>query len=167
MGLKIQKTALPTFSLLRAYETRGYTDCYCVIVDDGISLERYLRVFFGTRLFAIERRILMYAAGKPSTQANIDALAAGTSEQFAAWSVERREDRQILLCDFTDKTRSWLMCEPRGGATCLYFGSAVVASGSGQRGRVLLPWYIRLTFPFHRLYSRLLLGAAVRKLNDL
>ncbi len=165
MASKIQKTALPTFSLLRAYQARGYTDCYCAIVDGSVSLERYLRAFYGTRLFAIERRILMYAAGKPSTQADIDALAVGASEQFAAWSVERREDRQILLCDFTDKTRSWLTCEPRDGATFLYFGSAVVASDSGQRGRVKLPWYIRWTFPFHRLYSRLLLGAAVKNLH--
>ncbi len=64
-------------------------------------------------------------------------LSRGERQSFAAWKVEASAPNQLLMCDFLGNTRSWLMIEPRddGGATRLYFGSAIVprTDSSGRR----------------------------------
>lgn len=80
----------------------------------------------------------------------------GERDSFAAWTVEARARNQVLLRDFTGRTCSWLMvadADP-GPGTRLYFGSVVFA---------LSPVHAKL-LGFHRLYSRLLLRAAARRL---
>jgi len=67
---------------------------------------------------------------RPSTDEQVLTLAAGKLDSFAAWSVESRSRDQVLLTDFRDRTRSWLMAAniASNGATGtrLYFGSAIV-----------------------------------------
>ncbi len=98
--------------------------------------------------------------GKSSNDADARRLAHGEAETFAAWSVEARAVDQLLLCDFQNRTRSWLMCEAREGeGTRLFFGSAVVPVGVGSgAGRLGFPFDALLGF--HQLYSRVLLGGA-------
>ena len=90
------------------------------------------------------------------------AVAAGTGERFAAWSVEARAPDQLLMCDLYGRTRSWFMVEPATDAgpvqTRLYFGSAVVASAMRKPS-------FRLLLGFHVLYSKALLRAARRRLR--
>ena len=149
----------PDAFLLRYRDGRGYADCYCTEVDGRVSQAEFVRTFYTTRLFKVERLLLRLFASRPSTDADAAQLAAGDAAVFAAWRVEARADDQLLLCDFTGRTRSWLMASPLpGGGTRLYFGSAVVAPDGAAPGRMGFPFHALLRF--HRLYSRLLLHAA-------
>ena len=151
---------LPGHALSAIY-TRGggYADCYVTEVPAAVSHAQYVEAFYTTWLFKLERWILK-AISRPSTDEQARQLAAGTLDRFAAWSVEKRAENQLLMCDFLGRTRSWLMVEPLPqGGTRLYFGSAVVPGKDGRLGG-----NFSLLLGFHKLYSRLLLGAARRRL---
>jgi hypothetical protein len=149
----------PVALLLRYQDGRSYADCFCIEVDRAVTQAEFVRAFYTTRLFKVERLLLGLFASRPSTDADAGRLASGEAADFAAWRVEARTDGQLLLCDFTGRTRSWLMASPLpGGATRLYFGSAVVAPEGAVPGRRGFPFDVLLRF--HQLYSRLLLRAA-------
>jgi hypothetical protein len=122
--------------------------------------------FYTTWLFRLERWILRLAVARPSTDEEAHELARGERDSFAAWSVEARAPDQLLMCDFTSRTRSWLMVAPAAGAagTRLYFGSVVVPVRDPKTGETGLGPVHGPLFGFHRVYSRLLLGAAARRL---
>jgi hypothetical protein len=119
-------------------------------------------------VFKLERFVLKWAASKPSTDAQAEQLAAGTTDSFAAWRVEQRAERQLLLCDFLGRTRSWLMVAPLDTAqragTRLYFGSAVMPVQSGRAGKPTLGLVFRALLGFHKIYSQVLLHAAGARL---
>ena len=167
MAGPVRASALPAVALLAAYLDAGhYTDCYATLVGGATSQAAYLEAFYTSWLFRLERRILALAS-MPSTDHEAAQLAAGTRGHFAAWRVEARTPDQLLLCDALGRTRSWLMCADTGGGTgrTLYFGSAVVpAPGAAPRAKALDFPYGAL-IGFHRLYSRLLLGAAAARLE--
>ena len=71
-----------------------------------------MTAFYTTWLFRLERWILRLAVARPSTDEEAHQLARGEREAFAAWSVEARAPDQLLMCDFTGRTRSWLMVVP-------------------------------------------------------
>jgi hypothetical protein len=98
---------------------------------------------------------------RPSTDEDARRLARDQAETFAAWSVEARAPDQLLLTDFQGNTRSWLMCEPQGTGTRLYFGSAVVPTARGAK----LGLVYRALLGLHKLYSRALLRAAASRLG--
>jgi hypothetical protein len=161
---------LPATALLQAYRASGaYADCYVVDVEQRISQAAYVEAFYTTRLFKLERWLLARFLARPSTDAEAAALAAGERESFAAWRVEGRDARQLLLCDFRGRTRSWLMSTPLPDEdpprTRLWFGSAVVPYLEPRSGRRTLGFGFRALLGFHRLYSRLLLRAAVARLR--
>lgn len=162
----IRKTALPDLALLQRYRVPGcYSDCYTTTVPERVSHSAFVKAFYTSWLFVVERVILKYVAAKPSTNAQADQLANGATEHFAAWQVEDRTDDQLLLTDFRGRTRSWLMTrtEPAGG-TRLYFGSAVTPTNHGKTGEPTLGLGFRALLGFHRLYSRALLSCARRSL---
>lgn len=128
---RITACELPAGALLARYRANGaFTDCYATSVPHRIAQARYVEAFYTTPLFKVERLLLKWFAGRPSTDAEAERLAAGDIATFAAWRVEARQDDQLLLCDLTGRTRSWLMSTPDPTAptltTTLYFGSAVV-----------------------------------------
>jgi hypothetical protein len=146
--------------LLRRYADAGaYTDCYAADIAARVSFAAYVEAFYVGSAFRPERLVLGLI-GKSSNDADARRLAHGEAETFAAWSVEARAADQLLLCDFQNRTRSWLMCEAREGeGTRLYFGSAVVPVGVGSgAGRLGFPFDALLGF--HQLYSCVLLGGA-------
>ena len=163
---------IPDTAFLRQYtQGTGFTDCYCTGIDATVSLETYLRAFYATPLFRTERLILKHLVARPSTDRDLEALASGAADTFAAWRVEARAPDQILLADFSGRTRSWLMVAACGqddapARTRLYFGSAVVP----RPGRAGHPPRMGFAFSallgFHRMYSRLLLGAARARILD-
>ncbi|MDP3858818.1 MAG: hypothetical protein Q8Q73_13760 [Stagnimonas sp.] len=160
----ITSCALPEGALLLRYAgAQGYADCYRTEVPGPVSLAQYVEAFYTSPLFRLERGILKLAVARPSSDAQARQLGEGRIDAFAAWTVEARAPGQLLLCDYQGRTRSWLMVLPlpeRTG-TRLYFGSAVVPTPrSVQRGRPAMGWLFRALLGFHRLYSRLLLGAA-------
>ncbi len=160
---------LPDGALLARYRDSGaYTDCYFVDIDRDVSQADYVRAFYTTVPFRIERLILKLMVSKPSTDEEASRLAEGATDRFAAWYVEERRDDQILLSDYRERTRSWLMTERTGGdagnSTRLYFGSAVVPVEDAETQERRRGKGFGLLLQFHKLYSRILLSSAKRRL---
>lgn len=162
----IKPFELPQEALLRRYQQgEAYADCYVTEVPGTHSHAAFVEAFYTTALFKLERIILRLAA-RPSTDEQARQLALGSADSFAAWKVEARNADQLLLGDFTGRTKSWLMVEPAAGNTCtrLYFGSAVLSrprAGSRERG---MGFIFHALLGFHKLYSRLLLASARSRL---
>ncbi|MFK8054104.1 MAG: hypothetical protein AB8F65_14145 [Woeseiaceae bacterium] len=166
--MKIHPTTLPDTALLARYQKTDFTDCYRTTIDIGVTFEHFVEAFYTTRLFKLERWILSVALKKPSTDLQAKALAEGTSENWAAWTVEARTENQLLLCDIAGQTRSWLMSSPdetaEGQQTDLWFGSAVIHNKTAADGTPLMGFGFRLLMRFHHWYSIALLKAAARRL---
>lgn len=165
----IRSCPIPDDALLLAYRENGsYADCYCVEVDRPVKHAELVQAFYTSWLFKIERFILKWSVRRPSTDEDARQLALGAREHFAAWRVEKRAENQLLLCDFTGRTRSWLMTTAidANTVTCtrLHFGSAVVPRIDAQTGAASLGAGFHALLGFHRLYSRLLLRAACANL---
>jgi hypothetical protein len=137
----------------------GYADCFVLDVKRNVPLAEFVEAFYTTGLFKLERFVLKWLAGKPSTDFEARALASGRLTTFAAWSIEAQAEGQLLMQDFRDKTRSCFIVTPVPGnnaATRLLFGTGIK--------RHLGVGFISL-LPIHRFYSRALLGAAVARLG--
>ena len=167
---KIRKRPVPEDALLARYlQPDCYADCYTVDIPQIVTQSDYIVAFYTTWLFKLERSILKYAVSKPSTDAQARQLANAATDSFAAWTLEMRNDNELLLCDFQGRTRSWLKTAPQPGensGTRLFFGTAVVSAeyrNSDQKNDV--PGF-RFLIPFHKLYARALLHAARSKLNN-
>jgi hypothetical protein len=162
---RIEVREVPPGALLHEYVRRGdYADCFALWIPRRVTHAEYVAAFYTTGLFKLERLVLA-VIGKPSTDAAAADLAAGARNDFAAWSVEGRAPDQILMCDFRGDTRSWLMVEPGGDGTRLYFGSAVVKRRIAPSGAKELTGGFRALLGFHTAYSRALLAAAHRRLS--
>lgn len=158
--MSVRQTDLPPDALLMRYaESGAYTDCFVVKTTRPVSLEEFIEAFYTTPVFRLER-IILWLVRLPSTDGQARALARGERDLFAAWVVELREAKQILLD--AGRTRSWLSVGEEGGDGVLYFGSAVVPNAG--RG---LPKRFRGLLGLHRVYSRILLAAAARRLGVL
>lgn len=151
--------------MLLSYLKEGtYTDCYVTDLSGEISLERYVIAFYTTFIFKLERLILKLVTSKPSTDTQVQQLAVGSIDTFAAWDVESRSENQLLLCDFHGRTRSWLMVvtvrDESVVRTYLYFGSAVIPVKNPNTGEFALGFIYRALLGFHKIYSVVLLHAA-------
>ena len=163
---------LPDGALLAAYRAGGaYTDCYTADVAGPISHDQFVAAFYTTFVFRLERLILKWILDKPSSDEDARRLAAGAASAFAAWHVEQRCADQLLLCDVVARARSWLMVAPvqtsSGPGTRLYFGSAVVPRRNRQTGQPEMGPAFRALLGFHKIYSMVLLRAAIGRLKTL
>ena len=162
----IRSCAAPAGTYLDSYSRSGaYTDCYTVDVPRGVAQREFVEAFYTTPVFKLERWLIARALSRPSTDDDARRLAAGESDTFAAWSVEQQSPDQVLLA--AGRTRSWLMAAsagPGNSATQLYFGSAVVPARRASTDAPRMAWRFRALLGFHRMYSRVLLAAARRKL---
>jgi hypothetical protein len=153
---------VPSGAFLGEYARKGaFTDCYAATIPDTVTLAEYVEAFYTTRLFKLERWILSMALNMPSTDGQARQLAYAECKTFAAWKVERRSQTEILMD--AGQTRSWLSVVPVPGSpesTTLLFGSAVIPRREG--GKMGLAFHALIGF--HRLYSKLLLAAARRRL---
>ncbi len=164
----VRAEALPIGTLLERFREAGdYTDCFVIDVDGAVAQSEYVRAFYTSWLFKIERFILTWAVNKPSNDTEAAALSVGDSDSFAAWSVEGRTDNQLLMCDYQHRTRSWLMTEPLDGRnrTRLYFGTAVASRRPNGKKDRSFGIAFRMLAGFHKLYARALLRAAVGNLS--
>jgi hypothetical protein len=166
----IAACALPEGAWLRRYsESDAYTDCYAAEMATPVSQADYIEAFYTTWVFKLERLILAWFVAKPSTDLQARALASGSAEAFAAWTVEGRSDNQLLMCDFQGRTRSWLMSAPfpdnAATGTRLYFGSAVVRVNNRRSGHREMSLVFRTLLGFHKIYSRVLLRATLSRLR--
>ena len=160
--MSVRPVPLPEGALLQRYGQRPdcHTDCFETSVPGAVRLSDLIAAFYATRLFRLERWVLARALRRPITDAEVQALAAGDGTAFAIWTVEAREDREILLRERSGATRSYLAVADAGGGTVLRFGSAVVPKDGAEIGRAY-----RVLMPLHLLYSRALLAAAARRLK--
>lgn len=164
----IQACELPAGALLTRYlNGEAYVDCYVTELAKAVSHAEFVEAFYTTAVFKLERLLLSWLVSRPSTDAQARELASGTRSSFAAWNVEAREKSQILLSDFQGRTRSWLMSVPAAGdqSTRLFFGSAVVPILDQRSGRAKMGLAFKALMGFHKLYSRVLLHAAVTRLT--
>lgn len=166
--------AVPEHTLLYRYGApAGYADCYVAAVPGAVSQQDFITAFYTSPLFKIERTLLQLLASRPATDADVRQLAAGRATTFSAWRVEAQTDAELLLADVTGHTRSWLMAttgatSAEGAAsptTLLHFGSAVVPRAGRSGKPANMGWAFYALLGFHRLYSRLLLAAASRRLR--
>lgn len=163
--MQITEQEVPAHAL-HAYhltEPVTHTDCFTCHVAGEVDLKSFILAFYTTPLFRAERLVLRYLARAPATDEDVAALAEGQSEKMAVWTVEARTKDQIVLD--AGRTKSWLHVAPDEAGTRLYFGSVVVPEPA-SRGRPprLGPVFDTLLGP-HKLYSRLLLAAAARRLG--
>jgi hypothetical protein len=170
VAASIQPCALPDDALLLSYAREGaYADCYVTDIGRVVSHAEYVEAFYTTAVFKLERLLLAAFAARPSTDAQVAALARGQLDTFAAWNVEARATDQLLLRGFQGRTRSWLMSAPasnlQGQGTRLFFGSAVVPVVDRRSGQARMGAAFRALLGFHKLYSRVLLHAAVSRLE--
>ena len=162
---------LPQNALLKSYGLQEgcYVDCYSTPVRSHVDLSDYVYAFYTTPLFKLERIVLRFAAGFPSTDAEARQLASAGIDRFAAWTTEKRSADQLLMCDVSGRTRSWFMVEEGTGGTPLksrlYFGSAVVPKTSKESRSHSMGFGFNALLGFHKLYSRALLTAAKAKLE--
>ena len=168
----IRSCELPSDALLTRYLASGaYADCYATEVARPVSHAEFVEAFYTTAVFKLERLILRVFASRPSTDVEAGQLARGDLSSFAAWSVEARSPNQLLLADYTGRTRSWLMVAIAPDSlqsiigTRLFFGSAVVPMRNAKTGRASLGPVFSALLWFHKLYSRVLLRAARSRLS--
>lgn len=160
---------LPANALSARYADAGaFTDCYYIDIPRPVSLQEYILAFYTTPIFKIERLILALFARTPANENDAVELSKDNSNRFSIWTVESRLAEQILLCDFSNKTRSWLMLVPLKGNeqnyTRLYFGSVVIPSGVSKNGKPSFGILFHLLGGFHQIYSRVLLKSAIAHL---
>jgi len=165
--MRITRAELPSSALLARYVGTGaYTDCYCVDVPFQVTLATFVTAFYTGFVFRIERVLLHVFLGRGSTDADIDRLLSGASNDFAAWHLEDRNPTQLLMCDLASRTRSWFMVESNDcGATRLYFGSAVVPATNKRTGESSLGAVFTALLGFHKVYSHVLLRAAAKRVT--
>lgn len=163
----IEKCAIPSNALLNKYSINGsYVDCYCTEISKQVSFPEFILAFYTTPLFKVERFILKYTVSKPSTDIQARQLANGDSKEFAAWNVEGRAENELLMCDISERTRSWLMSAPGNhGGTRLYFGSGVVPVRDSKTGKSSMGFVFQALLGFHQAYSVLLLYSAKLRIN--
>ena len=161
--MPVTRCEIPPDTLLAGYVRAGtYVDCYVTQVERPVSHSEYVEAFYTTALFKVERLILRWLVARPSSDLDAKRLASDGAQTFAAWKVESRGKDQLLLADFSGRTRSWLMVTPSesGASTRLYFGSAVVPRLRAGSEQGTLGWSFTSLLGFHKLYSRALLRAA-------
>src|SRR5260221_12785433 len=104
----IRTCELPDGALLSRYSGSGaYADGYVAEIAKTVSPAEFVEAFYTTAVFKLERWILRLLVSRPSTDAQAKQLAQGELGSFAAWSVEARAPDQLLLSDFTRRTKSW------------------------------------------------------------
>ena len=167
--MNINEIEVPVTALSAKYRERGaFIDCYCIDLPKDISLEQYIQSFYTTTLFKLERTVLSIATLKSASDKDAVELSLGLADKYSIWSVESRRDNQILLADFTGKTKSWLMVQrltsTKTPMTRLYFGSVVIPKTITKNGQVSFGAVFHLLSKFHQIYSRALLKAATQQL---
>ncbi len=174
----IEACPIPEGALLHRYRNsspaegvKAYADCFAVTIDRSVVLSDFVFGFYTTPVFKLERVILKFLAAKPSTDYQARQLADGCIDSFAAWNVEHQTEKQLLMCDFQGRTRSWFMVTPIATSghpkTLLQFGSAVVPMKNRKTGKLELGSGFGVLLRFHKLYSKVLLNSAKLRLEKL
>jgi len=163
MSFSLHTPPLPENALLQRFVDSGdYTDCFATHVDCIVGLETFIEAFYTTTVFKAERLILGWLASMPSTDSEARQIARAERDAFAAWNMFERTSNQLLMMDVRGQTCSWFMVAPTATGSQLYFGSAVMRNQETPDGP-RMKWTYKVLLGFHRLYSRVLLRAASKR----
>lgn len=167
----IQTGPLPTDAFLHEVSSGPeiYADCFYADLSRTVTLPQYIRAFFDSAVFRMERVILTYFLSSPSSKADVQALACGTGTRLAAWQVTKRGETQILLSIPSGPVRTWLMVQDLGAdapRSRIYFGTALVPKTDESGAPQLSASYRHFT-GLHRFYSKLLLSQALHRLGKM
>lgn len=163
----VTDTPVPPASLLGrlAAERHAFADAYTLRLPRRVSLGEFVEAFYTTRLFKLERWLIA-RAGRPSSDAEVRALAQDADVRMAMWTVQARTASELLMHEDSGVTRSWFQVGAEEGGTTLWFGSAFMPRhppALGEKPRFSASFHVLLGF--HRAYSRALLRAAARRLG--
>ena len=162
----VSRIEVPDGSLLHARQRSGcYADAFALEVPVRVTLAQSVRAFCTTPLFRAERLLLGWFLGRPSTDAQVDALAEGRGDSLTVFRVAARTADEILLTAEGGATSSWLKVAPTTSGTRLLFGSAIERRAVGRDGRPALGRAFRVLMPVHLVYSRALLRATAARLR--
>ena len=158
----------PELSLIIPYESMPgfYIDCFAVDLPTHCSLEAFLKAFYTSWIFRLERLILRLALRVPTSSDDLSAMLSGASDKFAVWIIEERQADQMIAkaVGGSNRTRSWFRVLSRDdGGTRLFFGSVLEPEPSLEGAPPRLGLMFRAGIGAHRLYARVLLAAAARK----
>lgn len=161
----VRAVDIPSGTMLKAYQAQEgcYTDCYAVDVAGAPDIERFIRIFFDTSIFRLERRILALSGLEATHADDVDALARGHRSRFAAWRLEGKTADELMLRFERPSGRTWLHVADvpdQSGQARLFFGSALLPGARDNDKRPTIGWSLHAFLPFHRLYARMLLRAA-------
>ncbi|MEM6461777.1 MAG: hypothetical protein AAF724_07675 [Pseudomonadota bacterium] len=161
----VERATVPEDSLLHAYAAREgcYTDCFFADVHGPPDLEQYVNLFFNSRAFRFERRVLSVFGRGPVTGEAIAALASGDAQRFAIWKVENRTSSELMLAVTGAPLRTWLKVDAVAASrdrARLMFGSVSLPSPRSRADNPRPGLAYRLFVPFHLAYSRFLLNGA-------
>lgn len=164
--LAVSDRPVPPTSLLArlAADRHAFADAYALQLPRRVTLAEFVEAFYTTRLFKLERWLIA-RTGRPSSDADVRALAQGEDRRMAAWTVEARAGDELLMHEDSGATRSWFKAEVGGSGTTLWFGSALVPRRRGPGGEPRFGVLVNALMGFHRAYSRALLKAAARRLG--
>ena len=146
-------------------ELGASTDCYTTDVPLQVSHAAFVEAFYTSWAFKLERFVLKWTVAKPSTDDEARRLSRGELDAFAAWTVDARARDQVLLVDFMRRTKSWLMVAALDAThTRLYFGTVIMPVRK-KTGPPSIGLAFGALMPFHKAYSRVLLGAAAARIT--
>ncbi|HEX4970969.1 MAG TPA: hypothetical protein VFV69_07910 [Steroidobacteraceae bacterium] len=157
---------LPPDALPHEDRERGASaDCYTTDVPLLVSHAAYVEAFYTSWAFKLERFVLKWTVAKPSTDDEARRLSRGELDAFAAWTIDARARDQVLLVDFMRRTKSWLMVAALDAThTRLYFGTVIMPVRK-KTGPPSIGLAFGALMPFHKAYSRVLLGAAAARIT--
>jgi len=95
----VKRCDVPERVLLCKYRDGiGYADCYFSDVPDSVSQRAFVEAFYTTALFKLERAVLRWFAGRPSTDVEARELAAGGSPVVCGLARGRPHRRRTARC---------------------------------------------------------------------
>lgn len=162
---KVSRTRVPKNTLLKTYEAMegSEADCFQVDVEGRPDIQRFIRIFFDTWVFRLERRVLSLMGVDYATTDDVIALAKGRQSSLAAWTTLERNANEIILAFDKPTGRTWLQVstsDEGAETTRLSFGSALLPKRHSSKSKPAIGKLLKASLPIHRLYARILLAAA-------
>lgn len=90
------------------------TDCFSFTLSKTVTLTSYVYAFYTNWFFKIELNMLRIFARMPSSDQHASELLEGLKNDFSAWELEYRDDKQIVMADKLGVTKQWFMVEHCG-----------------------------------------------------
>eukprot|EP00045_Choanoeca_perplexa_P002911 m.27622 g.27622 ORF g.27622 m.27622 type:complete len:189 (-) comp11764_c0_seq1:101-667(-) len=162
----VSRRDVPNGSFLKSMKDEGYNcDTFVLPLPNAppADLNKYIRAFFSSPVFQLERYVLQYAAGISIEDQDIRKCGFEVGDKLGVWGVTERCDNEALALwsqGSTDGCSWWRLEHTREGDPVLMFGSGIRTNNASKAYRLAM---VPLT-QGHYLYSRILLWSTGRNL---